>query len=77
VIKQGEHAQQGLQFTREPNPGSVHSRDERNDAAVDELLSQLSHNLKGRKRLNLQDFIDNNNTSVSNPDIDGIQSNKK
>lgn len=27
AIKRGEHAQQGLQFTGEPNTGSVHSRD--------------------------------------------------
>ena len=77
AIKRGEHAQRGLQFTGEPNSGSVHSRDERNDAAVDELLSQISRDSKGRKRPNSQDFIDDDDASLSNPDIDGIQSNKK
>ena len=77
VIKWGEHVQQGLQFTREPNTGSVHSTDKQIDAAVDELLSQISRDSKGRKRPSSQDFIDNDDTSPSNPDINGIQSNKK
>ena len=77
AIKRGEHAQRGLHFTGEPNSGSVHSRDEWNDSAIDELLSQISQDSKGRKRPNSQDFIDDDDASLSSPDIDGIQSNKK
>ena len=77
AIRWGEHAQQGLQSTREPNSGSVHSREEWNNAAVDELLLQLSHDSRGNKRLSSWDFIDDNDTSISNFDIDGVQSNKK
>ena len=73
AIKQGQHAQQGL----EPDAQIVHSRDERNNAAVDELLSQLSHESRGQKRQSLQDFIDDDEPSVIDLDTNRIQSNKK
>jgi hypothetical protein len=51
AVKRGQHAQRGLQSSERPNRENIHSRDERSDEAIDELLSQLSQGSRGGKTI--------------------------
>lgn len=45
--------------------------------SMNELISQLSNQSRRGKRWTSQDFIDDDNASANDPEIDGVQSNKK
>ena len=78
AIKRGEQAQRGIQPSERASHGSMHLRDERRDADIDELISQISRESRGSKRPLSGEFVDPiDDADINGSDIEGVSSNKK